>query len=381
MGVPLLMSENDASTRSVLGPSRLPGGREAGGRAKSSSPRFLGLPLFYKIVVANGVIVALGAVAGTAFALSLSDETAGSTLSLVTGLLALAVVVLCIVVNAFLIHLALSPLRELEETAHRVSEGDTRARARPSPLSDFELLELTQVFNQMLDRMASRRSREREIAGRLLEAEEQERVAVARELFEEPAQSLASALVGLRLTLDGVESAQGASEVRENLREALERLKQLARRLHPPELDELGIAAAVHAYARSLHDQFAVEIDVCAPLEPGALPPSIRLPLFRILQEAMNNAVSHADPGKITVSIESHVDSWVCEIRDDGKGFDPERTMGDLSHSPGLWGMSERAGYIGSSLQVVSADGQGTLIRVEVPKRDEAGKSRSMAPA
>ena len=120
-----------------------------------------------------------------AVVLRLSPELPASTAFLGFGMVALAVLALGSVVHAYLIGAALSPLRRLEETAHRVEAGDMEARADASPLADQEMVRLVRVFNLMLDTLASLRHKERARSARTLKAQEKERFRTSRELYDQ----------------------------------------------------------------------------------------------------------------------------------------------------------------------------------------------------
>ena len=119
--------------------------------------RLLRVSLFYKILIANAGILVLGAAAGMVVVLRLSPEISASTAFLGSGMVALTALALGSLVHAYLIGAALSPLRRLEETAHRVEAGDMEARADASLLADREMVRLVRVFNRMLDTLGSLR--------------------------------------------------------------------------------------------------------------------------------------------------------------------------------------------------------------------------------
>jgi two-component system sensor histidine kinase UhpB len=329
----------------------------------------LRVPLFYKILVANAALVILGAVAGT---LATADWVRAwprrSTAELV-GFLAAGGVIISVAVNAVILRLALRPLALLEHTAGQVRAGDLDARAPRSPVSDRELDRLTQTFNAMLDTLDAYRARLRDTAARALSAAEEERKRVARELHDETAQTLVALLLRVRLAR-GVEDAAAREAMLEDLRAeigtALEGIRRFARGLRPPALDELGLVPAIASHARNLEETagFSIVLDA-DPLE-NLLPPEAELALYRIVQEALANVVRHASARRVRLRLAREHGRVVAEVEDDGRGFRPAEVTGE-NVGLGLFGMRERAAYLGGRVEVNSVPGQGTRVRAEVP--------------
>lgn len=335
--------------------------------------RLLRVRLFYKIVLANAVIVLVGTLVGTLLTRHVIRSGADFTVSWIV-LLALIGLLVTVLVNAVIVRLALSPLQLLEETAARVQAGDLDARVPYSPLRDRELDRLTTTFNRMLDNLESYHIRLTGVAIRALNAEEEERKRIARELHDDTAQALAALLIRLRL-LRAADDRQvreaTLDELREEIGEALERIRRFARGLRPPALDELGLVPALESHVRSLSESIGKTIRVEAePLETS-LSPEAELVLYRIAQEAISNAVRHAEAARVTVRIGPENGGVVLSVVDDGRGFDVGRVMASEERGLGLFGMRERAAYIGAHVTVRSELGKGTEVRVTVPTEAE----------
>lgn len=330
----------------------------------------LGVPLFYKILIANALIVIAGAVAGSATtARFVRVEPGRSTLELI-GLLAAAGVIISVLVNAVIIRVALSPLAHLKETAMRVQDGDLDARAAFSPVADRELTHLTGTFNGMLDSLAMYRRQLREIAARALRAEEEERKRIARELHDETAQTLAALLIRLRLARGANDAAARDAmldDVRQEIADALEGVRRFARGLRPPALDELGLVPAIESYARMLENASGLDVEIDADPIGGLLTPEAELALYRVIQEALSNAVRHAGASKVTVRIRPKPGLLVATVEDNGRGFDVAKVMTGQGSGLGLFGMKERAGYMGGRLDILSEPGRGTRVVVDIP--------------
>lgn len=330
----------------------------------------LRLSLFSKILIANSSIVIAGAIVGTALTAEfVRGQPARSTLELV-GAFALVGVVISVAVNALILRLALSPLGLLQRTANAVRAGDFDARARMSPLADQELERLTRTFNAMLDGLDAYRERLREVAARALRAEEEERKRIARELHDETAQSLAALLVRLRVVRRVEDSAQRAAmldALREQLAATLDGVRRYARGLRPPELDELGLAPAVEAFARTLAEGTGLRVEIMVERVEGRLTRETELALYRVVQEALSNVVRHAKANEARVSLRRANGTVIAEVVDDGRGFSVEEVVGGEDRGLGLFGMRERAAYVGGRVDIESEPGAGTRVRIVIP--------------
>lgn len=338
----------------------------------------LGLPLFYKILVANVGIVLLSAIVATLLALSrlggdyLGTGQASTLLGAVVygGVLA---GVLSVVLNAFLLRLALSPLRRIEDVARQVAEGEVDARVPTSLLADADHQRLAEVFNHMLDTLETARIRQRQLALRVLSAEEGQRQRVAWELYNGAAQTLASILLRIRLaTGHGAAAAAGSEveflqELRGEVLEALESIQELARRLRPPELDDLGLLPAIEARARSVSELTGVRVTVESDGTEPKLAPEAVLAVYRIAEEALLNVARHSDATEARVGLRRVNGSLMLDVQDDGVGFDPGEALERAAPTAGILGMQERAEYLGGHMRMETSAGAGTRVHVEFP--------------
>ncbi|MDB4950357.1 MAG: putative transrane two component system sensor kinase transcription regulator protein [Gemmatimonadetes bacterium] len=332
----------------------------------------LRVPLFYKILLANGVLVLVGGLAGGLLTAQYVRAAPGRSAVDVVGLLAAAGVFLSLAVNALILRVALSPLQLLENTAGRVQGGDLDARVPISPLADRELDRLSRTFNAMLDTSAADRNRLRDVAKRALGAAEEERKRIARELHDETAQRLAALLIRLRILrgagADAAGLEAGLEALRAEIGEALEGVRRYARGLRPPALDELGLVPAIESHVRWLTEATGLAIDAAADGDvEGLLPPEGELAVYRIVQEALSNVVRHSGARRVSVRLGREPGMVAVTVQDDGHGFSPRRVMSEDGSGLGLFGMQERAAYLGGRVEVESRPGAGTRVRAEIP--------------
>jgi signal transduction histidine kinase len=352
----------------------------------SSAPAWLPqalvrLPLFYKLLAVNGLVVGGSAGVGTWATAVLARRSADLPVLLLVAGFVTAGLVASLVLNALVLRWALRPLDVLEDAAAGVKHGEepTGAGIPVPPAADRDLARLVEAFNGMLETVAAYRSRLRRLAVRALDAAEEERSRLAGELQDDIAQRIASCLLRIQLArrAEGEEREAALEELREEAGGTLEVVRRMARGLRPPELDELGLENAVRALGR----EFTERRDAALEMEIGpvdqCLGASERLALYRGIQEALNNARRHAAADRVRLRLRMEEDcTVVAEIRDDGRGFDARGALSEDRGSLGLLGIRERALYVGGDATVVSRPGAGTRVRIEVP-----GRGRPAAPA
>ncbi len=333
----------------------------------------LGIPLFWKVLVANAALVVASAGAGALLTARLERAEPGASAVTLALWIAGIALVLSLLVNGVIVWVALRPLRNLEATASRVRAGDAEARVPLSPLADRDLCRLMRTFNAMLDGLSVYRGRLREIAARALDAGEEERKRIARELHDETAQSLAGLMLRLRLaraTKDEEARQRVLDTVRDELAIAAERVREIAMGLRPPALEMLGLGAALRSYAATVADTARVDIDVRAEDVRGLISEEAELAVYRIVQAALSNVARHASARHAHVSL--HPRDGVVQVRvdDDGCGFDVDEVLAAPDAGLGLAGMQERAAYLAGHVHIRSEPGRGTRIEVEIPYQE-----------
>jgi signal transduction histidine kinase len=190
----------------------------------------------------------------------------------------------------------------------------------------------------------------------------EERNRLARDLHDSVVQTLFSLSLVAEAARNG--AAEHIDQVNELTKHALAELRSIVFELRPADLAAEGLVATLVKHTDVLRRVFGQDIDVQV-LSERALDPSVELELFRIVQEALSNALKHAQASKVKVTIDLDVVPARIEVDDDGLGFDPDSVPVRARHL-GLLSMEERAHTIGGVLRIDSAPGRGTHVSVEV---------------
>lgn len=201
----------------------------------------------------------------------------------------------------------------------------------------------------------------------LLDAQEEERRSISRELHDEVGQTLGALLVDLgrlrtvippehTIAQDQIARIKAAGE------NAVNSVRNIALLLRPSMLDDLGLIAAIEWQGREVSRRSQMEVEVESSAVSEDLAEDYKICIYRITQEALNNAARHSGGHRAWVRIEQTADHIAVTIRDDGRGFDPQKTRG-----LGLLGMEERVRRLSGKLDIKSSPGQGTLLAANLP--------------
>ncbi|MBS3887398.1 MAG: PAS domain S-box protein [Dethiobacter sp.] len=207
-------------------------------------------------------------------------------------------------------------------------------------------------------------------------AQEEERLRISRELHDSTAQSLIVIMHQLEKFLLSskhliVSDSRFLYGMVEQVKEILQEVRQFSRDLRPSILDDLGLIPSVEWYIEELNRTHGINISLSALGDKIFLRPEVRVTLFRIVQEALRNVIRHAEVSEAQVQIEYSTESIKISVSDKGKGFDC-KPIGDLLRAGklGLAGMNERAKLLCGQIQIESALGQGTTIKILIPMAD-----------
>lgn len=329
----------------------------------------LRIPLLHKILLANSLIVAVGAVGGTVLTVWHVQTFPEADHYELIAILAAMGLALSFVVNYVVLRLALKPLDRLQAAVDRVRRGDWEARVEPGWVDDERFARLADTFNRMLTTIGHATAELHRLSQRIIEAQEDERQRVARELHDQSAQSLTSMLVRLRMLERAEDPAQARAhiqELRDLTARSLEEIRRIALELRPKILEDLGLGEALAWRADELNAGGAVRTTLQIADMDRRLPKDVELALYRVAQEALTNISRHAHAQTAQLRLE-HMDGAVrLTVQDDGIGFDVTAPVAHPS-GLGLSGMRERMALVGGRLAIDSVPGGGTCLTATVP--------------
>jgi len=284
--------------------------------------------------------------------------------------LVLLVLVVALTIGLLRLRSRLEPLETLIEEMEKVDLGRPGAalpRSIDGVAETEEVARLELAFLRMMRRLEAERRRAGSAA---LQAQEQERARVARDLHDEVNQSL----TGLLLRLEAVREAAPPrleaelEETKALANQAMRELLSLARQLRPTALDDLGLVAATAGQVEQLQ-RSEIEATFEAEGEFADLGDDAQLVVYRVAQEALANAARHSGAASVRVRLRRRGDGGVeLAVVDDGRGFAFDEAEGGL----GIAGMRERALLVGGELTIESRPGRGTTVRLAVPGELEA---------
>jgi signal transduction histidine kinase len=285
--------------------------------------------------------------------------------------------------GALVSELVTRPLRQLRVRAEALAAGDLTP-GEPIQGGGHEIAGIDEAFRAMATRLGEQmrdleRSREagiaqaaqlRELNRRTVRMQEDERRRIASDIHDAVSPLITGALYQARALRLGDPDDPGRSARRDTtldsvgdlLSRAMEELHGVVFALRPPDLDDIGVVAAIERYIAQVQ-RSGLNVRLEASEDPPALTPEVRLAIYRIVQEALHNALRHAAADEAVVSIETTDDLLRVTIQDNGAGFNPE--IASRPTALGLLSMRERAAAIGATLAVKSSPGDGTTVMIE----------------
>lgn len=304
------------------------------------------------------------------------------------SIIAITILVVYLVLNRFV----------LRRLSHLVSAIAGMSRGTPAPPlpegPEDEIGQLVRAFNTMTRQVEARNRQNQELSeqlqkqstqrGRLLKrvitAQEDERIRVARELHDELGQSLTGLALRAQalerhLPLNDGQAQSILDQIRSLITGTTEQMYDIIMALRPSVLDDLGLVSALNAYAERAVESSDLTFDIDDHCFNTRLPPEVETTFFRAFQEGITNVVRHAQAGHISMTFECSGGHFVGTLADDGQGFDPASVRsngnGYGGRGLGLLGMQERIAQCGGQMEIDSAPGQGTRIRLSVPLPEE----------
>lgn len=263
-------------------------------------------------------------------------------------------------------------LREKRDDLERriISLDQMIKRARSLASKVVVILNYLNEDFQDVNDMIEEAKEKQEFGLKIIEAQEEERKKISREIHDGPAQMLAnillrSELVDRAFREESPESAlQEIKSVRKMIRSSLYEVRRIIYDLRPMALDDLGLLPTIKRYISTISEYNDIEIEFKSLGKDERLNNKYEIAFFRLLQEALQNAIKHANPSLIQVKLEMTDQHLLMSIKDDGDGFDTDERS---DNSFGLIGMRERVEMFDGELKIDSKIGKGTRIYISVP--------------
>ncbi|MBE0409998.1 MAG: HAMP domain-containing sensor histidine kinase [Anaerolineales bacterium] len=302
-----------------------------------------------------------------------------------------------ILVTVLVVNLVMSRfvLRRLEGLASAITGFGKGQKPAPIPEShQDEIGQLASAFNMMTEQVEARNTEIQELSEKLLHqssqrgellkqlitAQEDERKRVARELHDELGQSLS----GIALQTEVIKKLIPETNHKANrhLEQTHQLIKETATQMHdmilalrPSLLDDLGLASALNAHAERLLAGTGITYDLDTSRLKDRLPPKLETALYRIYQEALTNIVRHASASEVKMTLTCQNGTFEGEILDNGDGFEPDSQHLNANgrRGFGLLGMQERIAMLNGNLEILSAPGKGTRVRIQIPLTEITG--------
>lgn len=267
-------------------------------------------------------------------------------------------------------------MRRRDGTVFRATLTAARTRHDDRPCTLLVVRDLTEA-ERMRDDLAAGNRELQALATRVFTLQEDERRAISRELHDDIGQSVTAMKMAASSALDEDDAARRRDDLDDVLVLAdatLERLRDISILLRPPQLDALGLEAALRWHAERLLRNAGIEASLeIAPL-PRRADPAVEQACFRIAQEALTNSVRHARASRVMLRLLDAGDGLALRVQDDGAGFTPAAARG-----LGLVIMRERALGAGGRIEVTAAAGAGTRIEAWLPYAPDAAGSAAGA--
>src|SRR5438128_2147390 len=328
----------------------------------------LSLPVFYKVLFANSLIIFVGATGGTWLASNLGNSR--QALATPTSLIIFVVVgwLVSIALNFVVLQVAFRPLQDLGKVMNRVQVGERSLRA-PTTGVDPEADQLARTFNMMLEAIDDAT---RLRASQIINAQEQERKRIARELHDETSQVLTSLLINLAILEESITTQEARDRIADTRRlahQTLRAIRSLSIDLRPSALDDLGLLPALRWYIKEYQQKFSIQVEFQSTGFRERLSAEMETAVYRIVQEALTNIAKYAHAHTVHVTLKEEANQVYATITDDGCGFDIEKLqkIAGQERGLGLVGMQERAHLLDGTLNIQSSPGHGTIVQASIP--------------
>lgn len=273
-------------------------------------------------------------------------------------------------------------LTKKEELINKLSKEKKEVEALSNSIKDFEE-EISRIslaisilnrdmksFAEQLEKIPPLQSQDIKI----LMAIEEERKRIAREIHDGPAQMLSNVVLRLELLEKLLQQnpergKQEISSFKEIVKESLKEVRNLIFSLRPMTLDDLGLIPTLKKYLKDIQEHFPIFCEFIVIGKEERISPAVEMNIFRIIQEAVNNVIKHANANNLKIVLEIKEEEVEINIKDDGTGFIPQQYISSKHFSGhlGLISMKERAEILGGIFRIDSTLGKGTSIFVKIP--------------
>jgi signal transduction histidine kinase len=258
-----------------------------------------------------------------------------------------------------------------------IAMGETRRRQNAALLKAQEELEMR--VQERTEELAVLNRNLRELSARLMQLQDDERRRIARELHDSVGQTLAALAMNLSLVksdLERLTRVTNALTDSENLvRDMSTEVRTISHLLHPPLLDEAGLASALRWYLDGFAQRSKITVDLDLPDDFGRLPRELETAIFRIVQESLTNIHRHSESPVARIRLRQRKNEVLVQVEDKGRGIPLEKQeLMATSGTPGVGirGMRERLRQLGGSLEIESSS-DGTLVTGKLPTNEIAG--------
>ena len=330
----------------------------------------LRISILDRVLIGNSVIIIFGAVAGTILTrhLTILGNVRLILLFSTIGIL------ITLLVNRLIIQTALDPLHKLGDALELVHSRKIDIPDSVKNYQDPDIRRLVIAINSMLIRIANYTNQLQAISKRAINAQEEERVRIARSLHDDTAQSISMLIIHLErlnniIPDERADITRYITDAQNVATRLLENLRKVIWDLRPSILDDLGLVSAIRWFARTNLEDAGINVDLSVRNEITRLPPYLETMLFRITQETISNILRHANASKVSIRLWMADERIWLEIKDDGCGFDLQKTVDQaISHQQlGLLGIRERASLVHGEVRIESSKDRGTCVQVYIP--------------
>jgi len=266
------------------------------------------------------------------------------------------------------------PIEELVDLTRAVKSGQYQTKS-PVRAND-EVGELAVAFNEMTTAIAEKEAARQHLLRKVIHASEEERKRIARELHDQTGQALTSQIASLS-ALEGQSTdpvcRQRLAQLRQQVEQTLTEVHDLSVALRPSVLDDVGLVAALERHCRLFAQRAGIEV-ACANtgVDGARLPEEVELTIYRMVQEALTNAVRHGKATRVSAHVERYAGGVRATVGDNGEGFDARGWQQHCvsSNHLGLLGIEERVQMLNGSFRVQSEPGRGTTATADLPLRE-----------